>query len=117
MNPCEPDQECVVSNSRFGSVSVSCNCPSGSVVGSNGQCRVVEVRPECYDNNDCRATEVCNQGNCVDACRLKGCGVNARCQHTLHDARCDCLPGYTGNPNVECRPRKSFHYSVLLVSK
>ena len=108
MNPCQPDQECVVSSrARYGgSVSVSCNCPSGSVVGPQGQCKVVDVRPECYDNNDCRATEICNQGSCVDACRIKGCGINARCQHTLHDARCDCLQGYTGNPNVECRPRK-----------
>ena len=67
---------------------------------------LVEVRAECYDDTDCRVTEICNQGDCMDACRQKRCGNNAKCEHTVHDARCECLPGYTGDPFSGCFPRK-----------
>ena len=105
-NPCSPSQECIVIDT-LPIRTVSCVCPQGSVSGSNGECRTVEVRPECYDDNDCRVTEVCNQGDCMDACIQKRCGINAKCEHTIHDARCDCLQGFTGDPLHECRPRKS----------
>ena len=67
---------------------------------------LVEVRAECYDDTDCRVTEICNQGDCMDACRQKRCGNNAKCEHTVHDARCECIPGFTGDPFSECYPRK-----------
>jgi hypothetical protein len=62
----------------------------------------VEVRPQCYSDNDCARNEICHDGNCVDACRVKNCGTNAKCETGFHSAKCICLPGYTGNAEVAC---------------
>lgn len=76
---------------------------------------VVEVRAECYQDTDCRVTEVCRQGDCMDACQQKQCGINAKCEHTVHDARCECLPGFTGDAFRECFPRKSLIFVSIVV--
>ncbi len=59
-------------------------------------------RPECLENRDCRNSEVCHTGSCLDACLVLPCGVNAICMSHLHDVTCKCPPGYTGNPDSEC---------------
>ena len=104
-NPCTGSQQCLVTDT-LPTRTVACVCPQGFVSGSNGECKQVEVRAECYDDTDCRVTEVCNQGDCMDACRQKRCGNNAKCEHTVHDARCECISGFTGDPYSECYPRK-----------
>ena len=63
---------------------------------------VVEVRPECYVDDDCSYSDVCNKGSCINACRLSDCGINAKCETDRHSARCLCLSGYTGNPRTAC---------------
>ena len=82
----------------------------------------VEAKLECYSNGDCAHNEVCNQGSCVDACLVTKCGPNARCQTLLHAAKCICLLGYTGNPDISCSPSESYQdpqsyteYSFLLL--
>ena len=67
---------------------------------------IVQVRPECYEHADCPSYDICDQGNCVDACRVTTCGSNARCENRIHAASCICLPNYVGNPRVACNPRK-----------
>ena len=63
---------------------------------------IVEVKPECYVDDDCAYPDVCNEGNCINACRLLRCGSNAKCETGRHSARCICLPGYTGNAQTAC---------------
>ena len=65
---------------------------------------LVQVRPQCYTNSECLISEVCNQGNCIDACRLTVCGTNAMCSSSNHIATCQCLHGYEGNPQSACYP-------------
>ena len=67
---------------------------------------IVQVRPECYEHADCPSYDICDQGNCIDACRVTTCGSNARCENKIHAASCICLPNYVGNPRVACNPRK-----------
>jgi hypothetical protein len=67
---------------------------------------LVQVRPECYEHADCPSYDICDQGNCIDACRVTSCGSNARCENRVHSASCICLPNYEGNPRVACNPRK-----------
>ena len=62
----------------------------------------VEVKPQCYRDDDCQYDELCNQGSCINACRVTSCGVNARCETGYHSASCVCPQGYTGNPEVAC---------------
>ena len=59
-------------------------------------------------DTECLNTEVCHQGSCMDACRLKKCGVNARCLATNHNAVCQCNHGYEGNPESACYPCKYY---------
>ena len=71
---------------------------------------IVEVRPECYVDDDCGYSDICYKGSCADACRLSQCGANAKCESSLHSAKCLCLPGYTGNPRSACTLCKSSNY-------
>lgn len=68
----------------------------------NGFVFSVVGKPQCRENRDCRNTEVCHTGSCLDACLVLRCGVNAICMSHLHDVICKCPPGYTGNPESEC---------------
>ena len=68
---------------------------------------LVEVKPECYVDDDCATSDICNKGSCVDACRLSHCGSNAICEAGFHSAKCVCLPGYTGDARTACNKCKS----------
>ena len=71
---------------------------------------LVEVKPECYVDDDCATSDICNKGSCVDACRLSHCGSNAICEAGYHSAKCVCLPGFTGDPRTACNKCKlDFH--------
>jgi hypothetical protein len=65
---------------------------------------LVQAQPQCVQDLDCLNTEVCHQGSCVDACRLKHCGANAHCLASNHIATCHCDNGYNGNPESACYP-------------
>ena len=62
----------------------------------------VTATPECFRHDDCRNSEVCHTGSCINACIVKECVENAICSTTVHDIACLCRPGYTGNGHVEC---------------
>jgi len=131
-NPCSNSQKCVVIDSQP-SRSVACICPEGSVFGGNGICTQgmwrqpvlnnctlfhdkvslifqtlfpVQVRPQCTVNEDCPYSDICQLGNCIDACRATKCGTNAVCSSSNHRAECSCIHGFKGDPFTACRPRK-----------
>ena len=37
---------------------------AGTVAGSNGRCRRVEVTSECHTANECDDREICHEGSC-----------------------------------------------------
>ena len=88
----------------------------------HGQCYkilhvLVQVKPQCSVDSECLQTEVCHQGNCVDACRLKVCGLNARCIASNHFASCQCITGFEGNPESACyqckyMPNKRYNFEL-----
>ncbi|CAB4059878.1 unnamed protein product [Lepeophtheirus salmonis] len=101
INPCSENQEC----KAFASVplrTVSCICPQGTFIGSNGICQEVETKVECEYNDDCSTNDICQDGSCIDACRVNKCGANTRCISSFHRSECVCLQGYTGNAQVAC---------------
>lgn len=61
----------------------------------------VECRPECVLNSDCPKSGACVNNKCVDPCPGV-CGNNAECFVLNHQPNCECLLGYTGNPNLGC---------------
>ena len=57
----------------------------------------------CRSDNECSPREACINDQCVDACSLTQCGINALCDADgYHRARCYCPDGYIGNPQVSC---------------
>ena len=77
---------------------------------------LVEVKAECYVDDDCATSDICNKGSCVDACRLSHCGSNAICEAGYHSAKCVCLPGFTGDPRTACNKCKlGFHTIEVFV--
>ena len=62
--------------------------------------------PQCIVDSDCRTTEQCHSGNCLNACYVDKCGVNAICNARQHASTCSCPPNYTGDPKKACYPSK-----------
>ena len=55
-------------------------------------------------NSDCKLDSACVTGNkCSDPC-TDNCGLNTDCKVVNHRPVCACLPGYTGDPFVNCNP-------------
>lgn len=60
--------------------------------------------PGCTNDNDCRSNEGCRPDalgvlKCSSLCSGFTCTANSQCLSENHHAYCECLPGYTGNPN------------------
>ena len=60
--------------------------------------------PDCITDDDCHSSEGCRPDalgvlKCVSLCDGFTCTANSRCVMENHHGRCDCLPGYIGNPN------------------
>lgn len=60
--------------------------------------------PECESNDDCPDHRYCNLDTktCEDPCLTKRCGINALCNATRHQAICQCIFDYSGDPEVAC---------------
>lgn len=93
-SPCGPNSIC-----RLAGSSPSCSCVQG-YIGQPPNCR-----PECVINPDCQATQACVNNKCIDPCP-GSCGVNAECRTISHTVSCSCVPGFTGNPFVQCVQQK-----------
>lgn len=103
---CSPDQRCRVLDT-LPLRTIVCQCSPDTIVDSNGRCRsIVHIQPQCTIDADCLDTDKCNRGECVSACRIDVCGINALCNAAQHQAVCTCAIGYNGNPHVECTNSK-----------
>jgi hypothetical protein len=67
---------------------------------------LVSGSAECRVDTECRTSEVCHTGTCVNACLIKKCGFKAICTTTVHDAICSCPEGYTGIAEDKCKYSK-----------
>jgi len=70
-----------------------------------------ELFPEdCLVHEDCEENEFCSpppENQCVDACTLDVCGLQAVCSSALHRPVCSCMLGWEGNPYDKCTKTKS----------
>ncbi|KAJ8890112.1 hypothetical protein PR048_009619 [Dryococelus australis] len=99
---CLATQECLVLDT-LPLRTVMCQCPQDTVTDDHTQCRpIIPVQAQCSMDSECSDTKKCIRGNCVEACHLDQCGVNALCNAKLHHAVCSCPAGFEGNPRIEC---------------
>lgn len=69
----------------------------------------VVVQPQCTVDADCASKLACFSGMCRNPCiETKPCAANAACTVVdtlpLRTMACNCLPGYVGDADVECKP-------------
>ena len=94
-NNCGEKALCRVSDHR-----ALCLCPEGY----QGEPTVKCMKFECQTNDDCDNDKKCVSGSCKNPCLERGvCGINAQCRVENRHGLCSCLPGYFGNPRVECQ--------------
>lgn len=92
----------------------NCVCPVeyGYRLDVRGNCVPVKG-PECETDDDCPDHKYCNPNTktCDNPCATKKCGLYALCNATNHQAICQCIAGYTGNPEKLCS--KYFQFLVI----
>lgn len=83
----------------------NCICPVefGYRLDARGNC-VPVTGVECENNDQCPDNKYCDliTKTCKDPCTTKTCGTNAFCNATNHEAICQCITGYSGDPTVTC---------------
>lgn len=60
--------------------------------------------PDCISDNDCELAAACRPDalgvlKCASVCKAFTCPINSQCIALNHQGQCECLPGFTGNPN------------------
>lgn len=100
LSPCNGPATCQATSSLPVRTMI-CVCPDGFISSGSGTCKPVQVTHEggCSSDADCPLDKACINGQCRDPCR---CGPNAECRVRDHKPVCSCLPGYDGNPELNC---------------
>ena len=93
-SPCGPNSICREINGQ-----PVCSCVAG-FLGAPPTCR-----PECTLSSDCSLSEACSNQKCVNPCP-GSCGFRATCNVVNHNPICSCTPDLTGDPFVQCTPRR-----------
>lgn len=93
-NPCHPTASCQNIPGTF-----ACACPEGLLGDPTIGCR---APGECFTENDCPTTAVCENGRCRNPCENDVCGENAVCSVVNHQKTCECAPNSRGDPLVKC---------------
>jgi hypothetical protein len=99
----DPNAYCFVLNHD-----ARCRCKDGYTRKQGGDvCKPIQSG-ECRKDDDCKATEVCEDGSCIDGCKNRNCfgDDNAYCFVINHDAWCRCKDGYERTEVDDfCKPK------------
>ncbi|KAJ8890121.1 hypothetical protein PR048_009628 [Dryococelus australis] len=112
VNPCDnvacgQNEACQIDGKGY----PACNCLSGFVWNPVSSVCEKPALPECTADDQCDQAAACRPDalgvlKCVAVCSEFTCPSNAICSAVSHHGQCQCLPGYTGNPNdrTGCKP-------------
>lgn len=104
INPCSrvtcgANQICIGDSSGH-----ACHCQDGYEMNPvTSSCEKPSV-PDCILDKDCQSSEACRPDalgvlKCIPVCRSFTCAPNSQCVAKNHQGNCECLLGFTGNPN------------------
>lgn len=101
VEPCQRPAECHVAPTLPVRTMI-CECLPGYVSSGSGTCKPspIIIDRQCMEDSDCPSNRACFNAICVDPCN---CGPNSECRVKDHKPICSCLPGYDGNPEIECK--------------
>uniref|UniRef100_A0A1A9ZCQ3 EGF-like domain-containing protein n=1 Tax=Glossina pallidipes TaxID=7398 RepID=A0A1A9ZCQ3_GLOPL len=104
---CSTNEECNVDNSG----NAVCNCVDSYVWNPVASTCEKPTLPDCTNDQECPSNSACRPDvvgvlKCVSICDEYTCPTNSVCIAQSHKGRCDCLVGFTGNPNDRngCQP-------------
>ncbi|CAG2055426.1 unnamed protein product, partial [Timema podura] len=104
---CAQNEVCHIDNNGH----PACNCLSSFVWNPVSSACEKPSLPDCTADHDCKQVSACRPDalgvlKCTPVCLEFTCPSNAICVSLAHQGQCQCLPGYTGNPNDRngCRP-------------
>uniref|UniRef100_A0A2M4DS15 Putative nidogen n=1 Tax=Anopheles darlingi TaxID=43151 RepID=A0A2M4DS15_ANODA len=115
VNPCAKvecgvNEMCRVEQSNRSPV---CHCQTGYRWNPVTSACVKPSIPDCTSDADCHQVAACRQDavgvlKCEPVCAEFTCPPHSVCVSANHKGSCQCLPGYTGNPNDRngCRPEQ-----------
>uniref|UniRef100_A0A182M1U8 EGF-like domain-containing protein n=1 Tax=Anopheles culicifacies TaxID=139723 RepID=A0A182M1U8_9DIPT len=90
-----------------------CHCQNGYRWNPVSSSCVKPSIPDCTTDADCHQVAACRPDavgvlKCIAVCTEFTCPPNSVCVSSNHQGSCQCLPGYTGNPNDRngCRPEQ-----------
>lgn len=115
LEPCQRPADCEVVNT-LPMRTMICVCPSGYISSGSGTCKTIPPVTDvaCTADTQCPNDRACINGICIKPC---DCGPNAECHIKSHKPVCSCIPGYEGNPNLECVAGKltplGFYFPVV----
>jgi hypothetical protein len=94
---CQAHQICIPGNFTY-----RCDCEQGYEMDRlTGACRrpdhECESDVQCSEQSSCR-NDASGARRCLQSCDFYACPANARCRTLSHKARCECEPGFTGDP-------------------
>lgn len=99
-NPCARNANCFMRTHEQ-----ECRCAEGFRGNPLVECRAIE----CMSNNDCPNDKRCLNEQCVNPCIYENnCALKAECIPQDHKSLCKCLPGFIGNPYVNCAPEPKY---------
>lgn len=80
-----------------------CSVEDGYRLDIHGNC-IPPPSSECENDDQCADNKFCNPitKTCMNPCPTHRCVQFASCIAINHKAVCQCQPGYTGNPEVNC---------------
>lgn len=96
---CGLNEKCIIDNR-----SPRCECVDGYLWNPEiSECQQPST-PNCKYDNECNDNETCEKDvlgvkKCTNKCLLFTCPQNSKCITKNHKSQCECLQGYTGNPN------------------
>ena len=67
----------------------------------------------CVVSGKCPTDQSCVNKLCINVCHTSLCGLNAECVTQNHRPTCECPPGMTGNPTIQCSAITSDYLTVL----
>lgn len=111
LEPCNRPAACEVV-STLPVRTMICICPSGYISSGSGSCKAIPPVTDvaCTADSQCPSDLACVNGICKNPCN---CGPNAECFVKNNKPICSCVPGYEGNPNLECITGIKVHFLLL----
>ena len=74
------------------------------------KCSFISVEPEpigCSSDIECSSNQACRSRSCINPCTTdKPCSTSAFCTVDNHRVKCQCPPGFEGDPYQQCRKSK-----------